>query len=81
MAAVTKCAIHRHLAGLGCEHLQDFRHHDGPVSAGRGFAGCENLGDRVGVTMRVVFLVFLLETTRIPAGITLAPLVRHRRWV
>jgi hypothetical protein len=44
MATVAQRAIHRDFAGLGRQHFQNLRDHDGPVRAGGRFAGREDFG-------------------------------------
>ena len=78
MAAVTKRAIHREVAGLGHEGGENFRDHDGPMRPCRRFAGREDFGDRVGMVLRVEFLVFVLEAARVFARVAHAALVRCR---
>ena len=78
VAAITERAVHGKFAGLGREHFQDFRHHDGPVGAGGSFAGRDDLGDGVGVAFGLVFLVFFLEAARVRATVTRTPPVRCR---
>ena len=78
VAAVAERAIHGDFAGLGREHCQNFRDHDRPVRARGRFAGREDFGDGVGVTLRIALLVFLLEPARVFAGIAHAPAMRRR---
>src|SRR5258707_14483735 len=66
VSAVAERAVSGNFAGLGLEHSQNFRDHDGPMRAGGSFAGREDFADSFGVTLWVVLLVFLLEAARIP---------------
>jgi len=70
MTAVPERAIHCDLTGLRRKHFQDFRDHDGPMRAGRRFAGRENFRDRFAIPLGIVFLVFVLESARILASVT-----------
>jgi len=79
MTAIAEGAINRHLARLRGKDLQDFGDQDGSVSAGGGFARSKNLGHSLGITLRVVLLVFLLEPARVSAPVTGSAPVRVGR--
>ena len=82
VTAIAQRAIHHEFAGLGREHFQNFRNHDGPVRAGGRLAGGENFLNRRRVL--AVLLVFVREPARVFAAVTLAAFVRcgcwNRRW-
>ena len=84
MSAEAQRAIHRHLAWLGREHLQDFRNHDRAVHPGGRFPGRQYFGDGFRVAGRVVLLVFLVEAARVPPRVTRTPPMgrsRIGRWL
>ena len=78
VTTVTKRAVHRDLARLRREHFQNFRHQDGPVRAGGRFPRREHFFHGVGVTRRVVLLVFIREATGIFTGVTRTAAMRRR---
>jgi hypothetical protein len=69
MAAPAKRAIDRSFSGLRPKALQYLSHHDGDVTTGGSLPGGADLFDVIRVALGVVFLVFLVECSRVPPWI------------
>ena len=78
VSAVAQRAVDGDFARLGRKDFQDLGHHDGPVRAGRRFAGRHDFGDRLPIALRIVLFVLLLEAARVLAAVTRAALMRSR---
>ena len=76
MASVTKGAIDGGLAGRRMEQVDDLFDHDRAVGSGRGFPTGEDLGQRFRILS--VFLVFLVEASRVFAAVSWTPLMDGR---
>jgi hypothetical protein len=80
VTAAAQRAVDGHVTGYRTQDLEDFRHHDRQVHAGRGLAGRQDLLDVRRVLLGVQFLVLLVELPRIPAGVADPPGVGRRRF-
>lgn len=72
MPSVAEGAIDCGFAGFGGDGLHDLVHHDRTMCAGGGLSRCRDFRDVVGVALRGVFLVLVLETSRVFAGVAFA---------
>ena len=77
MPAIAERAIRRDLSALRRQRGQHFGDHDRPMRASRRLPGREDFSDGLGVSLRIVLFVFLVEATRVFAAIARTPSMRR----
>lgn len=79
--AKPKRAIGHDISRLRRKDFENLANHNRSVRPRRSFAGFEHLGDSIAITFRIMLLIFLLEPTRMFAGITWSALMFNWCWL